>query len=106
MQVIPDLDGVIFLVCDQPFLSVSFLQQLLTMQHKTGKPIIASSYGNTVGIPALFHKAYFPELLSLKGDAGAKKIMQAHTTDMATIDFPLGHIDIDTEEAYKMLNND
>jgi molybdenum cofactor cytidylyltransferase len=106
MKIITDLDGVIFLVCDQPFLTVSFLQELLIMQHKTGKPIIASSYGNTVGIPALFHETYFPELLSLKGDAGAKKIMQAHTTDMVTIDFSLGHIDIDTEEAYKMLNND
>jgi molybdenum cofactor cytidylyltransferase len=103
---IPDLNGAIFLVCDQPFLTVSFLQELLSRQNTTGKAIIASSYGNTVGIPALFHKTYFPELLSLKGDAGAKKIMQAHPTDIITIDFPLGHIDIDTEEAYKMLNND
>jgi molybdenum cofactor cytidylyltransferase len=105
-KTIPDLDGAIFLVCDQPFLAVSFLQELVSKQNTTGKPIIASSYGGTAGIPALFHKTYFPELLSLKGDAGAKKIMQAHATDMITIDFPLGHIDIDTEEAYKMLNND
>jgi molybdenum cofactor cytidylyltransferase len=105
-KAIPGLDGVIFLVCDQPFLTVSFLQELLTRQNTSHKPIIASSYGSTVGIPALFHKTYFPELLSLKGDAGAKKIMQAHATEMITIDFPLGHIDIDTEEDYKILNND
>lgn len=105
-KTIPGLDGAIFLVCDQPFLTVSFLQELLITQNTTGKHIIASSYGGTVGIPALFHKTYFPELLSLKGDAGAKKIMQAHTADTITIDFPLGHIDIDTEEAYKMLNHD
>lgn len=102
----PDLDGVIFLVCDQPFLTVSFLQELLSVQHATGKPIIASSYGDTIGIPALFHKTFFTELLSLKGDTGAKRIMQAHITDTKTVDFPLGFIDIDTEEAYKILNND
>jgi molybdenum cofactor cytidylyltransferase len=105
-KTVEGLDAVIFLVCDQPFLTVSFLQELLKKKHITGKPIIASSYGNTIGIPALFYKTYFTDLLSLKGDAGAKQIMMAHQEDMTTIDFPLGDIDIDTEEDYKLLNND
>jgi molybdenum cofactor cytidylyltransferase len=106
IQLMPGLDGVVFLVCDQPYVSAAFIRQLIEAQIKTGKPIVASSYSGTVGIPALFHQTYFAELLSLKGDAGAKKIIRQHPDDTIMVEFPLGNIDIDTEDDYKQLCND
>jgi molybdenum cofactor cytidylyltransferase len=97
-------DAAILMVCDQPFITSLLLDDLLTAQKAGGKPIVASEYGNTVGIPALFHKSLFPQLLGLEGDSGAKKIMQQYPELLATIPFPLGDIDIDTLDDYEKLN--
>ena len=58
------VDGIIFMVCDQPFISTKILETLLIKQNKTGLPIVASSYENMIGVPALFHKIFFKELKS------------------------------------------
>jgi molybdenum cofactor cytidylyltransferase len=98
-------DAVIFILCDQPFVSSSLLEDLMHEQIKTGKPIVASEYGNTIGPPALFHKNIFPELMKLKGDAGAKKIIQKHRDQVATVLFEKGNIDIDTTGDYEVLKS-
>jgi len=69
-------DAVILMVCDQPFINSSILDELIATQKSTGKPIICSTYENTIGIPALFHKEFFQQLLEMEGDTGAKKIMK------------------------------
>jgi molybdenum cofactor cytidylyltransferase len=98
-------DGVIFMMCDQPFVTVSLLNDLIMTQRQTGKPIVASSYDNIIGAPALFHKSIFPELLNLTGDTGARMIIQRHMTQVATVPFSKGKIDIDTAEDYEKLIN-
>ena len=102
-QIDPACHGTIFLVCDQPHITSSLLTDMIKMQHHTGKPIVACSYSDTIGTPVLFHKTLFPELLTLKGDAGAKKIIKKHSGSVATIPFPKGQIDIDTETDYEAL---
>lgn len=103
-EIEPSCDKLIFVACDQPFVSALVLNKLIKMHKETGKPIVASSYQNTVGIPALFHKSLFPELKKLRGDSGAKKIILKHKEMMAEIPFPLGSIDIDTMNDYEKLN--
>ena len=105
LQKKPAIDAVIFLICDQPFISVSLLNELIATQKKTGKPIVASNYGETVGPPALLHKKFFSDLMQLKGDAGARKIIQQNSDEVATVLFPRGSIDIDTQEDYEALKN-
>jgi molybdenum cofactor cytidylyltransferase len=41
--------------------------------------------------------------MRLKGDAGARKIIQQHSDDVATVLFTKGKIDIDTNEDYEAL---
>jgi len=101
----PETDGIIFMVCDQPYVNKSLLENLLLTQHKTGLPIMASSYEGKLGTPALFHKSFFPELLELTGDVGARKLMVQHSDDVATVLFPKGDIDIDTAAEYEALKN-
>ena len=103
LKLIPPVEGVIFIVCDQPHLSASLLNKLLITQQETGKPIVASHYGEAIGPPALFHKSFFPELMQLKGDTGAKKIIQQHSAELATVSFPEGLIDIDSPADYEAL---
>ena len=90
------------MVCDQPFVSSSLLNELIATQKNTGKPIVTSQYENAIGPPALFHKTIFPELMELKGDAGARKIIEQRSNDVATVLFKKGNIDIDTEADYQI----
>jgi len=103
LKLIPSVDAVIFIVCDQPYLSASLLNELLITQQETGKPIVASHYGEAIGPPALFHKSFFSELMQLKGDTGAKNIIQQHSAELATVPFPEGKIDIDNPADYEEL---
>ena len=97
------VDGVIFMVCDQPFVSSVVLNNLINSYKETGKPVVASDYGEVTGPPAFFHQSFFTELMQLKGDEGAKRIIQQHKNETATIPFPEGRIDIDREEDYEKL---
>jgi len=103
LKIFPYLDGVIFLVCDQPFISAALLKIMISEQDKTGKNIIPASYNNTTGVPVLFTYKYFSNLINLKGNEGAKSLLKEFPEDMATVDFPEGAIDIDTAEDYANL---
>ena len=99
-------DSVIFMVCDQPFVNSSLLLNLLATKHQTGLPIVASSYAGKMGTPALFHKSFFPALMELKGDKGAGKLISDNADKVATVSFPQGITDIDTEEDYELLKKE
>lgn len=99
----PDCDHCIFTVCDQPYVTNLVFENLINQYHKTGKGITASAYSETLGTPVLFHKKYFSELLDLKGQEGAKKLIKKYAEDTASIPFEKGSIDIDTEEDYDKL---
>ncbi len=94
----PDVDAVIIAVCDQPFISSALLLELVNTQKTSGKGIVGCVYANSVGTPVLFSRHYFEELVSLSGSEGAKKLLKQHPDDLASVAFPNGHIDIDTEE--------
>ena len=96
------INSVIIAVCDQPFVS-SDLFTLLIKKSKAGCQIVTSAYSETMGTPVLFNKDYFDELLQLKGEEGAKKIVKKHSKDVAVVDFPQGAVDIDTPEDYQRL---
>jgi len=96
-------EGILLMVCDQPYLNSGVLKNLLEKQKQTGKPIVACDYNGEIGTPALFHRSFFPDLVNLKGDTGAKKIMMSHEASLALIPFPLGHIDIDFPSDYELL---
>lgn len=101
----PEPDQVIFMVCDQPFVDAPLLLELINERQNTGKSIVASAYGGTLGIPALFDKTMFPQLLDLQGDTGAKQLIKKHPDDTASVLFPQGNIDIDTVGEYELLIN-
>ena len=100
-----ELEKVIITVCDQPFVSSSLFEQLFEKQNKSGKHIVASAYADTIGTPALFTKKYFDALMGLTGDQGAKILLKKYSDDLATVDFPDGYIDIDTQADYENLLN-
>jgi molybdenum cofactor cytidylyltransferase len=93
-----NVDAALLLVCDQPFVDRDVLSELIALRSKTGKPIVASRYADTFGVPALFHHSIFPELLRLSDDTGAKPIILYNRERVDELPFPLGKIDIDKLE--------
>jgi molybdenum cofactor cytidylyltransferase len=101
-------DSIIFMVCDQPYVRSSLLLNLMEKKNKTGMPIVASSYEDKsdsypMGTPALFHRSFYPALMELKGDKGARKLIADNPDKVATVLFPQGVTDIDTKEDYEKL---
>ncbi len=90
-------EAVVILACDQPHVDAALLRRLLETHARTGKPIVASGYAETRGIPALFAAAYFTKLRALAEDEGAKKLLH-EPNRVATVPFPAGELDIDTPE--------
>ncbi len=95
-------ENVLFMVCDQPHTSAGLLDELIKVQKEKAHAIVASKYGDSIGIPAIFARSIFADLLALKGDVGAKKLI-LQQKDIATVSFPLGDIDIDTAADYERL---
>ena len=104
MDLAADLDASLLLTCDQPFVTAAVLAQIIQLRLTSGKPIVASAYAGTLGIPALFDRSCFPTLLQLKGDRGAKGIILERQHDVASFDFPAAEIDIDTAADYEKLD--
>lgn len=94
------LEGVVIMVCDQPQLSAGYIKRLFDIHEETAKPIIASGYGHSVGVPAFFGNKYFPALLKLNDKQGAKQIILENPADVHVVGFPEGLIDLDTEDDY------
>ena len=98
--------NIIIAVCDQPFISSALFKQLYQTQTESQKGIVACSYADTIGTPVLFTQQYFEHLLVLHGDEGAKKLLTTFATDVATVHFPNGNFDIDTQIDYQELIKD
>lgn len=97
-QLFDTSDAILILLCDQPFVDFLLLQKMMQYFANTKYSIIACKYANQLGVPILFDKKYFSELMSLNGDIGAKVLLKKHIESIMSIDFPDGIYDIDTQE--------
>ena len=93
----------VLMTCDQPFVDATTIRGLIAGQTETKKPIVASSYANILGVPALFERNLFEELLRIEEFAGAKAIILSHPEQVAAVPLPEGKIDIDTMKDRRMI---
>lgn len=91
-------DAILVLLTDQPYVSRALLEQLIETATSSHKAIIASEYNNVQGVPVLFRPEFFDALKALTGDTGARKLIQQHPDEVATVPFEQGVIDLDTPE--------
>jgi len=86
--------AVLILPVDMPAVDASLLRRLLDLAEADPSRPAACAYGGTMGVPAVFPRRCFPELLELRGDRGAKAILQREGA--ASLPFPRGEEDLDT----------
>ena len=100
-------DGYMFMVCDQPFISVQTLKSVIDNFINGDKGIVCVGCGDNKGNPVIFSKRYINELLSLEGDSGGKRILKGHLNDLniVNVDNGIELIDIDTQEVFGKLTD-
>jgi molybdenum cofactor cytidylyltransferase len=80
--------GAIILACDQPAVTAGHLRELAA----GAGDVVASSYSGRKGVPAYFPSTVFDALLALRGDLGARDLIQ----NARAVPLPDGDLDIDT----------
>jgi molybdenum cofactor cytidylyltransferase len=98
---LPEARAVIIMVCDQPEVRPDHIRELVTRHLQSGKSIVASEYSGTHGVPALFARSFFSNILMLQDDQGAKRIIEQFPEHVSAVVFPEGSIDLDTPEDYE-----
>jgi molybdenum cofactor cytidylyltransferase len=95
----PEADGVLLMGCDQPRLTADHLRALIAVfEGQSAAVIAASSYAGVQAVPAVFSRAAFAELRALRGDKGARRVIESAPCPVVAMEFPGGEVDIDSPE--------
>lgn len=92
----PECAAALITLCDQPLVSSQSLRQLLNLWAEQPGRISAAQFAGAVGAPAIFPRDFYPELLELEGDAGAKSVMARHPESLVALPIPEAEFDLDT----------
>lgn len=103
LEIEPQLSAVVVMLADQPLVDSTIINSLIEVFLETQKPIIAAEYEETLGVPAIFSRALFDEILNLSADAGAKKIIKKYAASVEKISVPEAAFDVDTQKDYENL---
>ena len=99
-----DPDGVLILLGDMPDITTKHINRMIDefINNSLQKIIRACSQNMIPGNPVLFPKSFFDLLLKLKGDNGARKILNNynHMTKYIILPKMTALTDIDTQEQY------
>lgn len=98
-QAISGPDAVAILLADMPCIERTTLNNLAALA--SPESIVVPSYQGQRGHPVIFGRAFWPELMSLAGDAGAREIVRQHRecVKVLQVQDPGVCIDIDDSEA-------
>ena len=89
-----DLSGLVLMTCDQPAVTADHLRQLVAAGLR-GDEMVGSGYAGRSGVPAFIPYSRLTELQRLKGDQGARDLLQG----ALTIPLEGGELDVDRPES-------
>jgi molybdenum cofactor cytidylyltransferase len=91
-------DGVLVFLGDQPAVRADVVTALIEKHRRSRAMAIVPKYRYSRGNPVLISRALWPRLMSLEGDEGAQRLLQAHSEWVEEVWFDsLPPRDIDTQ---------
>ena len=78
--------GVMVLLGDQPSIPSDLMENLLTVFSWGQRGIVLPEHKGSRGHPVIFDMKYRDELMGLKGDVGAKGVIEAHPDDVLEVE--------------------
>ncbi|WP_439744405.1 nucleotidyltransferase family protein [Bacillus pseudomycoides] len=104
-----NVDGVMVLLADQPFVTAEFINKIIgCYEQNKNIHFVAASYRGVRQPPVLFTKKVFPFFKALKGDEGARAIFMKPTINGISLLSQNDKIffDIDTWEKYQQVKQE
>ena len=99
---VSDWEAAIVFLGDMPFVQAETVDSIMGEYQfrKAKKPIVVPTKAGIIGHPVLFCRDYFKEIQALKGDRGARVILEAHPDKVFKVEVldPGVIRDIDTPE--------
>jgi len=97
------IGAAIFLLADQPQITVSILRALVEKHAEGLFPIVAPMVLDRRANPVLFDRVTFPDLLSIVGDVGGRAIFHKHRVKYLPWHDDRLLLDVDTPQNYERL---
>lgn len=97
-------DAVLILLGDQVAVTSDDLKRLAAAWNDQEGVIAAATYDQHVGVPAIFPRTLFPELAELRGDQGARRILERNSYRLIRVPMPNASVDLDTPEDLAAIN--
>ena len=97
-----DCEGALVLLGDMPRITAAHLDHLIAaFRAEPGSVISVPTHDGRRGNPVLWPRAHFAQMLQLEGDAGAKRLLAAHASEVREVDLGTDAIlaDVDTPQA-------
>lgn len=106
LNALADDTAAMFILADQPGLSVTLLRRLIEAYQQSDAPVLQPrTLQGRSGHPVLFAPALFSELRTISGDVGGRPVLQAHKNEVRYLltDDDAVWQDLDTPEDYRRL---
>ena len=98
-----DCDQLLVLLADQVLVSTNELETLVAMAADGGSA--CAGFSGTVGPPAVFSRAWYPDLLTLNAENGAKKLLTDPAKQVAIVPMKSAGWDIDSKDDLERLSD-
>jgi CTP:molybdopterin cytidylyltransferase MocA len=97
-------DGAMLVLADQARVTAEDLRRLAGAWRRQPSYVAAARYGGTIGVPAIFPRHLFGELRDLKGDTGARALLNRHADRLTKVMMASAGFDLDTPDDLLELN--
>jgi len=94
----PGCEAVLVLLGDQVAVTPDDLKRLISGYYGQEGSVAAATYERHVGVPAIFPRSCFSDLAALRGDEGARAIIQRNQSRLVRVPMPNAAVDLDTPE--------
>jgi molybdenum cofactor cytidylyltransferase len=99
-----NMEAAVFLLGDQPLVSAGIIKALVHAFRTSRAPLLQPLYRGVPGNPVLFARAFFPELMEVRGDQGGREVLARHQSEVTRLDLDLEMpLDVDTVADYERL---
>ena len=98
-----EIDAALIALGDQP-VGIDVINTLITAYQQGEAAIVAPVYDGVRGNPVIFDRRFFPDLMALAGDRGARDLIDRHADLLTAVPFAFAPpVDIDTQEDLQKL---
>jgi len=97
-------EGLLLMTCDQPRVTAEHVRAMIeTFEGRPEPVLVASTYAGVRGTPVIFPREAEGTLLALRGDTGARSLLQHPHWPVISLSLEGGEIDIDCPDDLKSI---